>query len=156
MNDMSLPAIRPQVQEFFTAAELAELAKRFGYKAFPHTKSGAVRFAARAGWNEMPASRCRKRAGRGGGFEYHIAVVPRLMGLLVAERIRQTDKAVSRAVTVRETPDDKFGSVKEQHWRVAWARGQVLTAILSYASRLTMKRSQAITDFIGAQKGHEA
>ena len=86
MNEMSLPATRPQVQEFFTAAELAEMARRFGYKGFPHSDRGARKRAESEGWNEMPVSRCRKRGGTtgGGGYEYHISLEPRLESLLAA------------------------------------------------------------------------
>lgn len=156
MNDMSLPVNRTHIQEFFTAAELAELAKRFGYKAFPHTESGAIRFAKREGWNDLPPSRCRRRTGKvGGGFEYHIAVVPRLESLLAAERMMQADKVASRAVSFTSA-DEPATEVSTSQRKIAEARGQVLTAVIAYASRWGMKHGAAIKDFILAQQGHAA
>lgn len=162
MNAISLPATHPQVQEFFTAPELAEMAKRFGYKGFPHSDRGARKRAESEGWNEMPAARCRKREGKvGGGFEYHISLEPRLESLLAAERIVQADKVASRAVDVRKSEEPKQPVSHEQRL-IAEARGKVLTAIIAYASRTgsrrggSIKHGQAIAEFVLAQKGHEA
>lgn len=157
MNEMSLPATRPQVQEFFTAAELAEMARRFGYKGFPHSDRGARKRAESEGWNEMPVSRCRKRGGTtgGGGYEYHISLEPRLESLLAAERIMQADKVASRAVAVRKSDEPKR-SVSHEQRQVAEARGKVLTAIIAYASRHGARHGEAIADFTLAQKGHQA
>ncbi len=99
MNDMPRPESRPQVQEFFTVAELVEMARRFGYKGFPHSDRGARKRAESQGWNEKPPSRLQQREGKvGGGFEYHISLESRHERLLAAERMMQADKAASRAV----------------------------------------------------------
>ncbi|PZO64577.1 MAG: hypothetical protein DI498_10840 [Paracoccus denitrificans] len=158
MNSMVLPPNAPSIQEFFTAAELAELAKRLGFAGFPHSERGVRKRAEADRWNELPPSRCRKRIGAtgGGGFEYHIALVPRLESLLAAERSLQDGKIASHSVVaVRKLPACAAETSEGQR-AVANARAEVLSAIRSYASRSGMKYSAAIKDFLLAQQGHEA
>jgi putative transposase len=145
------------MQEFFTTRELAELAARLGYQGMMHNERGVRRHADREGWNELPADLCRRRKGRGGGggLEYHISLVPRLEILLAAERLLQADTTASRAVTVLNSVDQKQPAATWQR-DVADARGQILTAVIAFASRTGKKISQAIADFLEAQNGHEA
>lgn len=63
-------------KEWFTAAELVALA----LPDLPGTKSAMIRMAARDGWQDRAnlagAPLARKRMGRGGGWEYHYALLP--------------------------------------------------------------------------------
>ena len=54
-----------------TAQELAEL----GLPGVPSTRGKVLALAEREGWRESP-SHARDRAGRGGGMEFHIALLP--------------------------------------------------------------------------------
>ena len=61
-------------QEYFSPRELASLAADRGIIGFPATERG-VRFLAKSGgWDGSPWA--RKRAGRGGGMEYHFSLMP--------------------------------------------------------------------------------
>ena len=63
-------------QEWFTAAELAELK----LPGLAHSKRGVQLVADREGWalyRDASGQACsRKRAGRGGGLEYHLSLLP--------------------------------------------------------------------------------
>lgn len=61
----------PTVQEWFTARELAEL----NLTSFAQTERGVQLLAKRNTWNDC-AELSRRRSGRGGGFEYHIDLLP--------------------------------------------------------------------------------
>ena len=58
------------MKEWFTSTELAE-AK---LPDLPGTRRGIEQFGERQGWRA--SAHVRKRAGRGGGFEYHISLLP--------------------------------------------------------------------------------
>lgn len=64
-------------RQWFSAAELAGL----GLPGLPRTKMGVLNLAKRERWEEQASESgplSRRRAGRGGGTEYHIAVLPEL------------------------------------------------------------------------------
>lgn len=56
---------------WFSAEELAALA----LPGFPATRYGVTQYAEREGWALIP-DKARLRAGRGGGYEYHIDLLP--------------------------------------------------------------------------------
>lgn len=56
---------------WWSAADLAEA----GLPGLPEGRRGLVKLAAREGWNDHP-SWARRRAGRGGGWEYHWKLLP--------------------------------------------------------------------------------
>ena len=64
------------VRKWYTAPELVAL----GLKGMPETVNGLNRMAKREGWRERQASDgsrlCRRRPGRGGGWEYHFNLLP--------------------------------------------------------------------------------
>ena len=158
MNDLSFNVIKPIVQEFFTAREMAELAKRLGYQGLPHTESGVVRRAKRDGWTDQSLL-CRKRGGRdgGGGFEYHISLVPHLHSMQMLERKISADAETRQVVAVREAaalPALPAERPRAKAELVAEARVQILTAIIGFASRTGRKVSQGIAEFLKAQDGH--
>lgn len=79
---------KPGAQQWFSAAELAELA----LPGLPSTKRGVLDLALREGWASARAevgSLVRKRAGRGGGLEYHAALLPEAARTKLAARCAQ-------------------------------------------------------------------
>ena len=71
------------MKEWLTAAEIA--AEKLA--GVPETESGVIRLADREQWNESLAY-ARKRPGRGGGMEYHVALLPALARLQYETRYR--------------------------------------------------------------------
>lgn len=152
MNDMS-PS---KVQEFFTARELSEMAARWGYAGLPHTERNMREYAKRAGWNENTAGLCRRRKGYGGGYEYHISLIPNLQGMLLKERLLKTGTRDRNAVAVKEeaTLSAPVANLARRARTTAEARSEIMVAILGYAARRGKTVGQAISDFLMAQEGH--
>lgn len=59
------------MKAWLTAQEIAELR----LSGLPKTKRRVNALADRHDWSEDP-ERCRERAGRGGGLEYHVSLLP--------------------------------------------------------------------------------
>ncbi|MDC7787330.1 DDE-type integrase/transposase/recombinase [Rhodoplanes sp. TEM] len=80
------------MKEWLTAAEIAgqEL------PGVPSTKSAMIRFAERAGWADS-AAYVRNRAGRGGGLEYNIALLPPLARIAYERRHRRIEALAPQA-----------------------------------------------------------
>lgn len=87
------PRANITAQEWFSAAELAELA----LPGLATTKAGVLLIAKREGWAERisaeGAALSRKRAGRGGGLEYHRDLLPEAARLKMALASPATAKA---------------------------------------------------------------
>jgi len=64
------------LQEYLTDAEIAEAAARLNLCSLPGTRRGWNKVAIREGWRQ--SSLARPRAGRegGGGYEYHLSLLP--------------------------------------------------------------------------------
>lgn len=73
----------PLPPEWMTAQEIADAR----LPDLPGTKSGVNRAAEREGWSLRPGA-VRRRAGRGGGFEYHISLLPAAARAALTERAR--------------------------------------------------------------------
>lgn len=156
MKDM----IDAPTQVFFTAAELAAIAKKAGYEGFPQTESGVIRFAKREGWGDLPSNLCRKRAGRtgGGGLEYHYSLLPeRLRDVIFGDRLRRVDTTSQIArVEADQRKLAKLAPADIRSWQIAVRdkRAKVLVSIIGFATRRGKKVSGAITAFLDAQKAH--
>ncbi|PTW61391.1 Mu DNA-binding protein [Breoghania corrubedonensis] len=74
------------MKEWLTAAELAAEA----LPDFPHTERGVRKIADRERWNDNPAY-ARDHSGRGGGLEYHVALLPTLARVAYETRNRRIE-----------------------------------------------------------------
>lgn len=150
------PAVKA---EFFSARELAELAKSRGVSRFPHTERGVRDLASREGWNDLPNSLCRKRPGRGGGQEFHFSLLPETMrdaldyrDMRAASNKRHdtqalADKAKLEAIRGHALPA-RARSVME-------ARAEILTSIEGYAIANGQTRAWGIVQFLDAQEAFD-
>ncbi len=87
------------MKEWLTAAEISAEA----LPDLPGTERGVQAYALREGWNGcLPW--CRPRAGRGGGFEYHVNLLPTPARLAYEQRHRKIEAAPASA-----TPDLQLG-----------------------------------------------
>lgn len=144
------------MQEFFTARELAEIAKERKLPTFPQTESGVIRLSEREGWRGFPASLVRRKAGRGGGFEYHWSILPGLMQMAITARQAQERLVVAHEMK-RLAADRQLASLQaqgrsDQAKGVERARGEVLTSIEGYAISHGRTRAWAIARFVEAQR----
>lgn len=78
-------------QVFFTAAEIAAIAQTRGLTCWPYSESASLRRIKRDGWQSLPETLARQRAGRegGGGFEYHYSLLPEALQAAVASQRAQ-------------------------------------------------------------------
>lgn len=151
------------MKEWFTAGELAKIAKDRGLKAsaFPNSERGVRDRAREDGWNGMPKHLCRQRAGRegGGGREYHRSLLPEVMqnvidGLeiktvLIAAQERRTE------IEQRKVAQLSVTSLRFRQRQAMEARGEILTAIDRYNIIMGgWGRRKAILDFVQSQEEH--
>ena len=161
MNDLSLPL--PNVrQEFFTAAELADLAKIRGVRNFPNTTRGVNMLVDREGWDALPArvARPRARAGRGRpAMEYHFSILPDTMQTIIAGRVIRSAR-VRRIEQEAEKDQRAIAALKSSMLSargrsVMEARAEVLTSIEGYAAAHGQPRAWGIAQFLAAQEAYQ-
>lgn len=162
MNQLapSMPAAAP---EFFTAAELAQIAKDRGLKGFPGTERGVQLLAEREGWNDLPARIARQRAGKAGGrpaMEYHLSILPDTLQQVLAGRAMKANM-VQRVVAEGEADRRKLAALKVSQVSasarmVMEARAEILTSIEGYAAANGQTRAWSIARFLEAQEAYRA
>lgn len=157
MKDLEVytPAV---FQEFYTARELAEIARDHGIGTFPSTKRGVQILADRFGW-ALDGRSCRRRTGRGGGFEYHFTLLPESMISALHGRALRSELTKKHELRQR---DDRaklaammMASLGAHPKAVMIARAEVLQSIDGFASSHGRRRSWGIKKFLAAQEQME-
>ena len=160
MNQLALPL--PVAQEFFTAAELAQVAKDRGLKGFPGTERGVQLLADREGWNDLPArvARARPTAKAGGrpATEYHLSILPGILQQVLAGRAMKA-RMVQRIADDGETDRRKLAAlqasqVSARARRVMEARAEILLSIEGCAISKGQTRAWGIARFLEAQEAY--
>ena len=142
-------------QDFFTAGELAEVAKARGITSFPASERGVQIFAKREGWNDLPENLCRKRWRVGGGIEYHLSLLPTAMQVVLAARSIMA--VTSQALGAREAAERRqiaalrTSNLSARARMVMEARAEILTSIEGYAISQGQTRAWGIAQFLDAQ-----
>lgn len=162
MNQLA-PSMPAAVPEFFTAAELAQIAKDRGLKGFPGTERGVQLLAEREGWNDLPARVARQRAGKAGGrpaMEYHLSILPDTLQQVLAGRAMKANM-VQRVVAEGEADRRKLAALKVSQVSasarmVMEARAEILTSIEGYAAANGQTRAWSIARFLEAQEAFHA
>ncbi|MGV1803817.1 Mu transposase C-terminal domain-containing protein [Agrobacterium vitis] len=139
---------------FLTAKEIADAGVRLKLRALPHTKRGVQDHIDRHDWKSLSDDLCRKRAGRegGGGFEFHISLLPEaLQAALHGERVRELVTASQQAtkskeVTAREKLSTATLSARQRD--VMNARSAILSAIEMHQIISGLSLRQAIYSFL--------
>lgn len=151
-----LATLVPQgFQEFYTAREMAAIALRRGITTFPATEFRVREYARRNGWHDLPAHLRRRRSGKGGGWEYHVTLLPQVMRDALSG---WDDMAMlANAHQVAQDADERrlnalrLSALAPRPRMVAQARAEVLRSIDGYAISRGQKRSWAIRKFLEAQ-----
>ncbi len=154
MNDLSFTGTKL----YFTAAELAAVAKGRGITTFPHTKSGVIRYARAKGWDGSHL--CRKRAGRGGGQEYHFTLLPDFLRAVI-DALDMRKAAAARLADESDADQRKLVALKASALSpraraVMEARAEVLISIEGFAVSSGERRSWGIARFLEAQEAYLA
>ena len=128
---------RPLAQEWFTAKELAALHLR----DLPTSESAMIRHADRNGWND-DMFRARQRAGRGGGMEYHLSLIPTLAWADYHQRTMTVGSVEPiRPQPVLPTPET------DRAKRAQAARVAIMTACEQFAAGINMTKFGGIKQF---------
>lgn len=119
------------MKEWLTAREIADA----GFTELPRTESAIVRLAKREGWVEHPAG-VRRRAGRGGGMEYSLRLLPALAQIEWAQRhlvVSLPEPTPEAKAEPTDAPALSDRAQRERDARLAivaafesWSRGQRL------------------------------
>jgi len=145
-------------QEWFTARELAEIVGQRGIAGYPASERNFRALADRMGWNAGELS--RKRAGRGGGMEYHFSALPLdLQAALVALEAKTCVVAEMNAQSLREQRQLEALRAAHQPKRAVGARearAEITRAIDVYAVAKGQGRAWSIRAFLEAQDVHLA
>ncbi|MCH2165986.1 MAG: Mu transposase C-terminal domain-containing protein [Marinovum sp.] len=130
-----------------TAQEIADAAKRLGLSSVPHTKQGVNKRARTEGWSDAD-DLCRKRAGVGGGMEYHISLLPPAMqASLAAEVSRQVtmrDNQAKRGLEIVKRDVLDTSALTARQREVMNARSLVLAAVENVQVAEGRTRSQTV------------
>lgn len=144
---------------FWTAAELAAIAKARGYLGLPHTKRGMTKYAQDNGWNQHGPDLRRKRAGRGGGWEYHFTLTPdafqNILGGLSDTRTLTAQHEVEADAEARKVAALNMSALSSRARSVMEARAAVLSSIEGYAISQGQARAWGIRKFLEAQARYE-
>ena len=134
------------MSEWLTSAELAQAA----LPDMPQTRQGIETMIAQRGWRET--EQARKRAGRGGGFEYHISLLPEAarMRLTLATSL-QEGETVEEAQARRNALWNRFNRLSKEQKAVCEKRLKVLARVEDLAQQPAIARTAAI-----AMVTHEA
>ncbi|KMK68555.1 Mu transposase C-terminal domain-containing protein [Puniceibacterium sp. IMCC21224] len=144
-------------QQFFTAQELADLARDLRIGSFPQTKRGVNTLAKREGWNDFPVSSCRKCAGQqgGGGREYHINLLSE--DFRTAIQVRFALSGQSREIVKSEAQRSEVlartgvVNLKARQRIVMESRSGVLLALRGYRIAHGLSMASGVRAFMAAQ-----
>ena len=103
------------MKEWMTAGEIAEAR----LPDLPSTKRGVALRAVAEGWDEHPVW-ARKRAGKGGGFEYYFRLLPLLAQIAFSQRHTVIGRAANdepaQAVAVTEPISARAAQERMRDW----------------------------------------
>lgn len=131
------------VKLWMTAAEIAALA----LPGLPTTKRNVNLLAERQGWSRF-AGLCRPRAGRGGGVEYHVNLLP-VAARTAYFRIHVTEQAAATgaAEAIQAAPEPVAGAGRAATLQLD-ARLAVLGALRDFIRSSGLKQTVAIGHFV--------
>lgn len=158
MNQLTLP-LHIAAQDYFTPAELAEVARARGLKGFPGTERGVQLLAQREGWNDLPERQARprpaKKAGGRPAMEYHVSVLPEIMQQVLAaaalKRATSVKFEVRRSVELEALEALQASLLSARARKVMHARAEILTSIEGFAIANGQARAWGISQFLRAQ-----
>ncbi|MGE6741754.1 transposase domain-containing protein [Allorhizobium pseudoryzae] len=134
------------MSDWLTSSELAQAA----LPDMPQTRQGIETMIAQRGWRAT--DKARKRAGRGGGFEYHISLLPEAarMRLTLATSL-QEGETIEDAQVRRNALWSRFNRLSKAQKTVCEKRFQVLVRVEDLVQQPSISRTAAI-----AMVTHEA
>lgn len=147
--------------DWFTARELAEIAKARGLASFPNSERRVRDLAEREGWNELPVRLARWRLGSGRpAMEYHLSILPERLQVTIAagrqQLVLQGALQAEAEADRRKIAAVRAGALSPRARAVMEARAEILTSIDGFAAAQGQSRAWAIRAFLEAQDGWAA
>lgn len=128
---------------WLTPAEIADLA----LPGLPTTKRGVQIVAEREDWARF-VGMCRARAGRGGGVEYHVNLLPvAARTAYFGDRAPAEATSVSPAEAIQAAPEPAAGTVRAATLQLD-ARLAVLGALKNFTRSSALKQTVAVGHFV--------
>lgn len=145
-------------KEYWSAAELAELCRKYCVTKFSQTERGWQKYARSQGWNEFQDHQCRKRQGRGGGLEYHYSLFHKTIRALIEgeakERHLTSCHEAEQDADARKIEALKLSALPARARMAMEARAQVLDSIGAYGIAHEQTRAWAVARFLKAQDSY--
>lgn len=127
------------MKDWFTIPELAELR----LPGLPSTERGIHDTAIRKGWRT--GDLCRKLERRGGGFEYHLSLLPSLAQAKLAQ-IAQRDATLAENREARRALYwRRFEAMTEEHRQIALSRHSLILAAEAALAKRELATGKALT-----------
>lgn len=137
---------------YLSAAEIAEAGERLKIKAMPWSKRRVQDHIDRYGWLASPLARKRSGKEGGGGFEYHISLLPNeLQSAIHAEATRELVVVSQQAKKTQEIARREklsTAALTARQRDVMNARSAILSAIDMYQISNGLSQRQAIQAFV--------
>lgn len=130
------------MSEFLTFGELLALS----LPGLPNSLSGFAKRAKAEGWRSNPAL-FRKAEGRegGGGFEYHISLLPKLAQIRLAMVMAGTDDSAAKAAKARKDALwARFNKLSKDHKAICEMRLKVLRRVEELVRDRSIRREAAV------------
>ncbi|SIQ24595.1 Mu DNA-binding domain-containing protein [Rhizobium sp. RU35A] len=128
------------MKEWFTSAEL-EKAK---LPDLPHTRKGIEYLVAENGWRATDLA--RKRAGRGGGYEYHVSLLPEAarLQLELADKASSLNETPKALIARKNALWNRFNQLSKAYKALCEKRLGVLRRVEDLVRRTGVNRTSAI------------
>lgn len=137
---------------YLSAAEIAEAGERLKIKALPWSKRGVQDTIKREGWLAGPLARKRGGAEGGGGYEYHISLLPNeLQSAIHGETTRElvvVSQQAKKAQEIARREKLSTANLTARQRDVMNARSAILSAIDMHQISNGLSQRQAIQAFL--------
>lgn len=126
---------------WLTSSEIADLA----LPGLPTSRKNVLALAEREDWARF-ASLCRQRAGRGGGLEYHVNLLPVAARAAYFGRVGGDQVALAGSVALQAAPD--LVAVRQAPGEQLDARIAILGALRAFQPTAGLQQTVAIAHFV--------
>jgi len=137
---------------YLSAAEIAEAGERLKIKALPWSKKGVQNTINEEGWLGSPLARKREGAKGGGGYEYHISLLPNeLQSAIHGETTRElvvVSQQAKKAQEIARREKLSTANLTARQRDVMNARSAILSAIDMHQISNGLSQRQAIQAFL--------
>lgn len=138
----------PRLKEWYSKREIADAAELHNLAQVPRTERRIADLAERAGWSDTPGL-TRRRAGKGGGLEHHLTLLPEALKAAVQAEHARAIELHARSIQKSSSPAPVAVTAMNARQRsVMEARAAVLGAIETFQITHGASQRQAMLSFV--------